>query len=160
MGKRGPAPKPTNLRVLHGDRSDRINSAEPKPSTTDVVPPAWLSEAGLAVWEQYAPELLRTGVLTAWDVEAFAAWCDAVVRRARAVQALEDEGDILELPVYDKNGKQSGVRLGRNPWAMVLRDADAVTARIGARFGMTPSDRSQLQIGGPQRAPGDDLLSG
>lgn len=25
MGKRGPAPKPTALRVLHGDRKDRIN---------------------------------------------------------------------------------------------------------------------------------------
>jgi hypothetical protein len=29
MGKRGPRPKPTNLRVLHGDRTDRTNRSEP-----------------------------------------------------------------------------------------------------------------------------------
>jgi hypothetical protein len=31
MGKSGPAAKPTKLRVLHGDRADRINADEPEP---------------------------------------------------------------------------------------------------------------------------------
>jgi hypothetical protein len=34
MGKRGPAPKPTNLRVLHGEKPYRINQAEPKPRSS------------------------------------------------------------------------------------------------------------------------------
>jgi hypothetical protein len=31
MGKRGAAPKPTNLRVIHGKKPYRINRSEPKP---------------------------------------------------------------------------------------------------------------------------------
>lgn len=70
MGKRGPAPKPTGLRVLHGDRADRINRDEPQPDEGDVQPPAWLGEAALEVWHTLADELTAKGVLTAWDVEA------------------------------------------------------------------------------------------
>jgi hypothetical protein len=36
MGKRGPAPKPTNLRVLHGEKPYRINHSEP---TIDIADP-------------------------------------------------------------------------------------------------------------------------
>jgi hypothetical protein len=39
MGKRGPAKTPTNIAVLHGERKDRINQAEPKPGTLSVDPP-------------------------------------------------------------------------------------------------------------------------
>lgn len=146
MGKRGPAPKPTPLRVLHGDRKDRINTDEPQPAEADVLPPTWLDEAALEVWESYAGDLEDKGVLTAWDTETFANWCDAVVRRRRAAAALAEEGEVIDLPVFDKNGEQTGSRRGKNPWTLVLDSADAQVQRYGARFGMTPSDRAQLKI--------------
>ena len=160
MGKRGPAPKPTKLRILHGDRSDRINTAEPKPSDVDIVPPAWLAADAVQVWETYAPDLRRTGVLTSWDVEAFAAWCDAVCRRARAVQELAGGKEVITVPVFNKNGDVTGERVTKNPWTLVLGEADAQVQRYGARFGLTPSDRAQLKIGGSDRDPAEDLLSG
>lgn len=161
MGRRGPAPKPTALRVLHGDRADRINTAEPQPGRSDVAPPEWLSEDALAVWAEYAPDLKRQGVLTAWDCEAFGCWCDSVARRRSAARTLEREGEVIEMPVFDKNGEQTGTRRGRNPWLLVLNQADAQVQRYGARFGLTPSDRSQLAGGnGRHREPGDDLLTG
>ncbi|HET8684988.1 MAG TPA: phage terminase small subunit P27 family [Micromonosporaceae bacterium] len=161
MGRRGPAPKPTNLRLLHGDRKDRVNDAEPRPSTSAVEPPRWLPADALAIWREYAPDLVRKGVLTAWDVEAFAVCCDAAARRRRAVAVLQRDGEVLELPVFDKNGKLTGHRLGRSPWLLVLNQADAQLQRWAARFGLTPSDRTQLGGGDGRRSdPKEDLLSG
>jgi P27 family predicted phage terminase small subunit len=160
MGKRGPAPKPTNVRVLHGDRKDRINTDEPVPGAGEVVPPEWLPTAAVEVWRLYAPDLRTKGVLTAWDVEAFAVWCDAVVRRRRAAAELEAQGEVIEMPVFNKNGEMTGHRFGKNPWTLVLNEADAQVQRYGARFGLTPSDRAQIKVGGSSRDPNADLLSG
>lgn len=55
MGKRGPAPKPTALRVLHGDRKDRINDAEPQPAEGEVTAPEELSDDARAIWDQLPP---------------------------------------------------------------------------------------------------------
>ena len=161
MGKRGPAPAPTKLRLLHGEQKknpDRINRHEPQPGSAKVRPPAWLSGNARKVWRRLAPSLEANKVLTAWDVEAFAGFCDAVVRRAEAAENLEIEGEVVDLPVFNKNGELTGHRRGRNPWAYALKDADAQVQRWGARFGLTPSDRSQIKLptGG---ATGDDLLS-
>ncbi|WKV74234.1 phage terminase small subunit P27 family [Streptomyces sp. PCS3-D2] len=158
MGRRGPAPKPTALRVLHGDRADRINKDEPQPSELGVEAPGWLSDAALEVWETLADDLTAKGVLTAWDVEAFANWCDAVARRRDAAGHVETEGAVTEQPVFNKNGEQTGVRLAKSPWLMALDAADAQVQRYGARFGLTPSDRAQLKIGGQDNPAGAERL--
>ncbi|MCY0919618.1 MULTISPECIES: phage terminase small subunit P27 family [unclassified Streptomyces] len=158
MGRRGPAPKPTPLRVLHGDRKDRINRDEPQPSELDVEPPAWLSDAAVEVWEQLASDLIAKGVLTAWDVEAYANWCDAVVRRRDAAEHVAEEGAVVEHPVFNKNGDVTGQRMGKNAWLLALDAADAQVQRYAARFGLTPSDRSQLKIGGQQDPAGAERL--
>lgn len=158
MGKRGPAPKPTQLRVLHGDRKDRINTAEPQPAAADVLPPDWLSDDALEVWDGLAGDLESKGVLTAWDTEAFANWCDAVARRRDAAVHVAEEGAVIEQPVYNKNGEQTGVRLSKSPWLLALDAADAQVQRYGARFGLTPSDRAQLKIGGKDDGMGAERL--
>ncbi len=158
MGKRGPAPKPTQLRVLHGDRKDRINTDEPQPDTGEVLPPDWPSDAALEIWEQLAGDLEAKRVLTPWDTEAFAAWCDAVARRRDAARHVEEEGAVVEMPVFNKNGDLVGHRRGKNPWLMALDAADAQVQRYGARFGLTPSDRAQLKIGGEGDGQGAERL--
>lgn len=160
MGTRGPAKKPTNLAVLHGDRKDRINTTEPKPAATELKPPAWLDTRARTVWKKLAPDLEAKGVLTAWDVEAFGCWCDAVVRRRTAAAKLRDQGEVIEMPVFNKNGEETGTRVGKNPWTLVLNDADAQVQRYGARFGLTPSDRANLHIGEASGDPDADLLTG
>ncbi|MGW1662927.1 phage terminase small subunit P27 family [Streptomyces microflavus] len=158
MGRRGSPGKPTALRILHGDRKDRINTDEPQPSELDIVPPAWLSEAAVEVWEQLADDLIGKGVLTAWDAEAYANWCDAVVRRRDAAEHVDQDGAVVELPVFNKNGDLTGHRMGKNPWLLALDAADAQVQRYGARFGLTPSDRSQLKIAPPTNPGGAERL--
>ena len=161
MGRRGPNPKPTALKLLHGvDKKNpaRVNRDEPRPSTLDIEPPVWLEGEALEVWERYAPDLAAKQVLTAWDTEAFANWCDAVARRRDAAGHVTAEGAVVEHPVYNKNGDMTGTRLGKNAWLLALDAADAQVQRYGARFGLTPSDRSQLKIGGEQSGVGAERL--
>lgn len=161
MGKRGPAAKPTNIRYLHGDdkvHPERVNRSEPQPANAEAKPPTWLSKQARKVWKRLAPDLKAKGVLTPWDVEAFASYCDAVVRRAEAAKMLEEQGQVVELPVFNKNGELTGYRTARNPWLLTLNDADAQVQRWGARFGMTPSDRAGIKLP-PPGGDGDDYLT-
>lgn len=160
MGARGPGKTPTNLALLRGQRQDRINTNSPQPSELDVVAPRWLTRPGRTVWNQYAPDLIAKKVLTAWDVEEFAAWCDAAARRRRAVRRLDVEGEIIEIPVFNKNGDLTGHRIGKNPWLLVLSEADAQLRAYGTRYGMTPSDRASLSIDAGAGDDDDDLLTG
>lgn len=136
--------KPTNLKVLHGDRPDRINRAEPVPGQGDVVAPKWLDGDGLAVWNELAPDLIRQGVLTAWDVEAFAMACDQVRLYRQAKARVKRDGVMI-----------AGTRgvLIRHPMLQVQRDAAATFAQLASRFGLTPSDRAKLSIGGADGEP-------
>ena len=159
MGKRGPAPAPTNLKLVKGTRKDRVNTSEPLPAVGDPRPPAWLNSAALEVWAEHAPDLIRKQVLTPWDVEEFAAWCDAVARRAEAARHLDQEGEVVEYPVFNRNGELTGHRAQRNHWWMVWKDANAVAGTKGARYGMTPSDRSQLKVGDDASDPKEDFFT-
>lgn len=156
--------KPTALKLLHGDNKknpQRVNRSEPAhlPATGDA--PGWLTPAALDVWLEYAPGLVRTRVMSAADVEAFAAWCDACARRREAVVHLGAEGAVVEQPVLDRNGHLVGTKLAKSPWTIVLREADAQMVHWGSRFGMTPSDRAKISVGGGERgAQTDDLFAG
>jgi len=146
MGARGKPPAPTELKLVRGERKDRVNTNEPKPAEGEIIPPDWLCIEALDVWREYAPDLQAKKVLTPWDLESFAGWCDAVVRRWRAARCLDEEGEVTEQPVFNRNGDQTGVRRAKNPWMYVWKDANEVVARVGARFGLTPSERSQLRV--------------
>lgn len=152
--------KPTNLKVLHGDAPSRINYDEPKPGKQTVRMPSDLSPGAKKVWKRLAPDLIRTGVLTPWDVDEFSAFCDAVERRSRAAKALDKDGEVVEEPVFNRNGDLTGHRPALSKWWQVWKGANESMLRYGARFGMSPSDRSQLSIGGNSDGnKGADLLS-
>jgi P27 family predicted phage terminase small subunit len=144
MGKRGPAPKPTALRVLHGVRPDRINDHEPIPGEGEVTAPEELSDEARALWDQLAPGLIRVGVLTTWDVPAFVIVCEALARYRAATKLVNGSALLVQGP----NG------LVKNPALMVQREAEMTFAQYGARFGLTPSDRSQLKVDRPGAGAG------
>lgn len=161
MGKRGPAGKPTNLRLLHGDRTDRINTDEPQPDASDVVCPEWLPERAAAVWARLAPDLIRKKVLTAWDVDAFAAFCAAVVISQDAYRDVDEHGEKCVTPVRELADGTLLFELRRNPAWQVARESTQVIATLGGRYGLTPSDRAQLSISEEGDSdPTEDLLTG
>ncbi|MEV6448464.1 phage terminase small subunit P27 family [Amycolatopsis sp. NPDC051716] len=135
MGKRGPAGKPTSLRILHGDRKDRINEAEPVPPAVEIVPPQWVSEKGRGIWDRLAPSMIARKVLTAWDVDAFGVLCEALARYAVATTLVN--GSALLVP--------GGGGLVPNPALKVQADAERTFLTFAARFGLTPSDRQAIK---------------
>lgn len=142
----GRPPKPTHLKVLHGDdkkNPKRLNRSEPVPSASTVEPPWQLSRSAQEVWDRLAPDRIDKGVLTAWDADAFAFFCEGVV--------------IARLKLADA---------GREPMPGApspmseLKAAVSILSTLGGRFGWTPSDRTKLTIGEERRGPSEDLLSG
>jgi phage terminase small subunit len=67
--------KPTALKIIQGNPGKRpLNRHEPMPAS-GCEKPKFLKGRAARIWDEYAPELERTGVLTAVDGHLFAAWC-------------------------------------------------------------------------------------
>lgn len=146
MGSRGPRRKPSAQKALDGDTRN-LNEDEPVPSAQPVEPPAWLvalgvdpdpgTETALDVWNQLAPDMEKTGVLTPWDVDQLAVFCDAVINHRRASEEVNKHG----LLVYGAKGN-----LVKNPAVQIARDYADLMVKVGARFGLSPSDRAGLKV--------------
>jgi P27 family predicted phage terminase small subunit len=137
MGRRGPAPSPTSLRVLKGDRPYRINQAEPKPRDESPVPPGWLSANAREEWERVIPDLIAMRTAKAVDAAGLAAYCEAVALMRALAELVARTGPLLV-------GRDGLVH--KNPAVSQLRDASA-SVRLWAReFGFTPAARQPLRV--------------
>ncbi|MFC4333874.1 phage terminase small subunit P27 family [Salininema proteolyticum] len=160
-GKGGRPKKPTGLKMLHGDRADRVNTSEPQPDSSEVTRPAWLTGDAAGVWDRLAPDLIRKGVLTAWDVDLFATFCSAVIVNRDALVEIDENGVKCSAPVRELSDGTIVYDLRRNPAWQVARESATMMATVGGRFGLSPADRAGLSIG--EADDGDstaDLLSG
>ncbi len=76
MARRGPAPKPTRMKVLAGNPGKRpLNRREPQPKPGLPRCPAQLSEEAKREWKRISKELDRLGLLTVLDRAALSAYC-------------------------------------------------------------------------------------
>lgn len=136
MGKRGPAPAPTALKLVKGERKDRINHREPKPRGGMPTPPADLSEAVRAVWDYTVAEIEIMRTATPADRDLLRAYCEIVVAHQRAAKLLE-QSDLL---VADNRGT-----VRTNPAWRALRDSALAMKTLGAEFGLSPRSRSEFE---------------
>lgn len=147
MGRRGPAPKPTALRVLHGEKRYRINTAEPLPRNAPPERPDWLTAYAVEEWDRIFPDLEAMGVAKAVDAAGLAAYCEAVSELRRCTELLAKSRPLIRRA---KDGE-----LVPNP-LFRLRQRAADSVRVWAReFGFTPASRQPLKV----ELSGADLLS-
>ena len=139
MGKRGPAPKPTQLRLLHGDQPKRINFDEPPAPSGLPECPDDASPEVRQVWDYTLSQLIVMGVATPADRDALRCYCEAVVthRRASAILA----GSEVLSPGIVKG------TVVTNPAVRIQRDAASTIKVFAGEFGFTPSARSELHRG-------------
>ena len=138
MGKRGPKPKPTALRVIHGNPAKRpLPEGEPMPGI-GLIPsaPEWLGKIGTAVWNEESPKLRAAGLLTSVDSRALSLYCEAWDDFFEARQHIEKNGSIA----IGKNGPY------QHPAVGMKNKAIQRIKQIGAEFGMTPSSRTGINL--------------
>lgn len=153
MGKRGPAPKPTALRLLHGDRPARTNQDEPRPSDGPPQCPDDASDEVREVWEYTLSQLIVMGIATPADRDALRCFCEAVVTHRKASAILAKSNIIVPGVI-----KGSVVR---NPAVQIQRDSAAVIRAFAQEFGFTPSARSEIHKGGASaEQPASRYLTG
>jgi P27 family predicted phage terminase small subunit len=154
MGRRGPAPKPTSLRLLHGDRSSRINHAEPQPLDVPIVRPDWLSPVAAAEWDRLAPHLASMGTVKATDEPLLAAYCESYARWRRLADLAAHSNPILN------RGSDVEPIWVKNPIFAQVRDATAELRVLAREFGLTPSARAGLRVTVVSAAPVERLFTG
>jgi len=142
---KGPAPKPTELRLLHGDRADRVNEHEPIPVDEAPQCPDEVSDAVREIWDYTVEHLDHMGLAKACDRDALLCYCEAVIRHRQASRVL------AQSPILIKGRNDS---LVTNPAVRAQRDAAHVIRHFAQEFGLTPSARSRIEV--DRRRVGDD----
>lgn len=137
MGKRGPAPKPTALRLIEGDREDRINRNEPIPRSGEVIPPDDLPADVREVWDYTLAELEHMGIAAPSDRDTLLCYCWAVRTHRHATRVLAESSILVKSP-------KTGAWV-RNPALIELGKAAADIRAFAQEFGLTPSARSRIQ---------------
>jgi P27 family predicted phage terminase small subunit len=138
MGRRGPAPLPTAIKLLHGERrAQRLNRAEPRPRRALPRRPADLSAAAQAVWRRVIREVGASGVITAADRDILRAYCEAVARYEYAAITLEQSGPLVR-------GARRG-ELVKNPLHQIVRDNADLIRLLSRELGLSPAARSGLR---------------
>jgi len=143
MGKRGPRPQPTELKLLRGNPGHRaINKAEPKPAADGVVMPSHLGPVAVEKWQQVLPLLQAVKVMTKADVEALARYCDTyewwLATRAR----LKSEGDTY--PILNDKGEIKYI--AQRPEVSIAHKLAAQMRQLEQDFGLNPSARTGLHV--------------
>ncbi len=152
MGRRGPPPKPTVLRMRYGNPSKRpMNEREPKPRKATPRCPAWLRPEAKTVWRRMVPELRRMKVLSTADGEALASFCQAHVRWQEAEEFLAKHGSVYA--VRDERGQLR--YMNQFPQVSIARNLLLILKSFYQEFGMTPSARTRIEI--PPEEVDDDL---
>ena len=136
MGRRGPKPEPTALRLLKGNPGKRgINHDEPIPppgEDADWAVPATLGASARVEWERQVGVLREIGVLTLADRTIFEVYCQAVGDLADAQRTL----DVL----VTAGAHQAAVDV--RDQVMKLRNQ---VKQLAAEIGVTPSSRSGVK---------------
>lgn len=139
MGKRGPPPKPTALKLIAGNPGKKaLPPGEVKPKVELPSKPRHLSIEASAEWDRLAPVLMRLGLLTRLDRAAFAAYCQAWAKHVEAEQQLAKASALAFT--------QTGFPI-INPWATISKQAVEQMSRLLGEFGLTPAARTRINVG-------------
>lgn len=151
MARTGRPATPNHLKAVAGVRESRLNRNEPVPAQDcDLTPPVAIPDAAKEVWQRLAPDLMDKKVLTAWDVDQFAAYCVSVAQYNECRERMGDQ--------YVVEGSMG--QMVKSPYWAQMNEALMQMMRLSARFGLTPADRAGLAVKSDDapKAGGERLL--
>ena len=143
MGRRGPPPKPTRMRLLEGNRGKRrINEYEPQPERTRPPCPKWLPPEARKAWRNIVDKLERMRLLTVAEEHALVAYAQTYSRWKAAEEFLIKHGDVY--PIRDDHGRVKCMQ--QFPQVAIARNLLQLLKSYQQEFGLTPSARSRLSV--------------
>jgi P27 family predicted phage terminase small subunit len=150
MSGRGRPRQPDELKILRGTfRADRDGDpAEAVPASGAPKPPTHLKGDGLKFWKQVVPGLVESGVAKACDAPALAMMCEWWARYRKLSMLLDEDAPENNPVAQVLKEKQEYQRL------VMLGIAWTNFDKVAARFGLTPSDRAKLRLGGEKKKAG------
>lgn len=142
MAKPGPKPKPTAVKEMEGNPGKRaLPENEPRPAELLEIPkpPSFLMPLAKKHWKKMSEELRGCGLLTAIDLDAFAAMCNAYATWVDAQQQLKKTGMLVRSP----NGHPV-----ISPYISISEKALNRMLQYQKEFGLTPSSRVRVEVDG------------
>lgn len=138
MGRRGPPPKPVNLKIVQGNPGKRrLPKTRAMTAGTRAGCPDWLSPGAKAEWRRVAPELDRIGLLTSLDRATLAGYCDAFDRWSECVRFTKKQGTHYMTPAG---------QLREWPQVSMAKAAGQAMRAFAGDLGLTPTSRLRLNV--------------
>lgn len=141
------------MKELAGNPGKRkINKREPRPKDGAPKCPAWLPKLAKAEWQRIV-KVLPAGLLTQADLAALVSYCIAVAELQLATEALEEGRTFTTEKGY----------VGQHPAVAQQRSAWAAVKQFAALFGLDPSSRGRMHLGGggdEEADPLEDFIRG
>jgi P27 family predicted phage terminase small subunit len=140
--KPGPTPKPTQFKVLEGNRGKRpLNKNEPKCGSGTTAPKE-ISKEAKKEWNRIYSYLRRAGVVTALDRNTLYDYCEAYALLKNANQMLEEKG----LLVINSSGN-----IDKSPYFFIAQAASKRMRAQANELGLTPAARSRIVVDKPDK---------
>lgn len=150
MGKRGPKPAPSAIKLARGTLKSKPKT-EPSPPVGGMPMPGHLGPVAQAKWREVLPLLLGVKVMTDADVEALARYCDTYEWWLATRAKLRKEGDTY--PILNDAGEIKYI--AQRPEVSIAHKLATQLRQLEQDFGLNPSARTSLHVEKP-KAEGDD----
>lgn len=155
MGRRGPPPIPTALKLLRGNPGGRKLTPELEPKAPKGHPgcPSGLGRAARVEWRRIVPILAEMQILSTADRAVIAAYCQTWQRWLEFEKAIEEHGPTF---VTEKG------YVCQRPEVSMAKSHAALLRQLAGELGLSPSARSGVKIPLPKPKVDatEDLLFG
>lgn len=132
--------KPSALKKAEGNPGKRaLNSLEPTPEyLDDLAPPAHLPESAKVIWNELAPPLRRTKLLTEVDRDTLAITCIALSQHRYASQKVDEYIKLADADPSQQTKLQA--------WLITQSMSYKQAMKGLTEFGCSPRARTAIQL--------------
>jgi len=150
MGQRGPTPKPPELRVLEGNRSNRpLNLDQVFRPEVGVPPlPKDMSRDGKKAWKRLVPELVRYNLVSVVDADALHELCETIGLLNVLRRSINKKQNLLIAEGKDpaaaiEGSTPNGMLVQSVAYQAMNREREKLRSWL-AEFGLTPAQRARV----------------
>lgn len=139
MGKAGPPKTPTKILEKRGSRKlyERDTDLEPEAIEEDFACETWVDLEARRMWDELYPKLKQMQILSITDKNILLAYCQTWALWKQSALTIQQQG-------YKYSCQNGTIR--PRPEVKIMKESLDQILRMGAKLGLSPSDRANVQI--------------